>query len=1195
MTKIKYIGFGVIALLCLLFGYYAPITLKQQSKQFQINRFQNLFLEKEALLNEELSSFSKDFDFSQSSKYFENLSYLDQSKSLSFYLLKQNELIFWSDDNAAFNPLQLLESSNLIQAGNGWYYKQSIIKGDSLFVGLMLIQTNFDHENKYLRNEIQGDFSFELIKNIQPPSKYGFTINNSEGDAVFDLQLKTNDTVFDSLGKLQALLTLIGASIFLMLSIVIFKRRLLKFWFPIITAIGVRLILFHFSPESWTTLELFKPNLYAFSLWMPTFGDFVINGLLLFFLAYHFRKNKRVFKSKVFPFIFILSAIFLGNYALTVINGSVQNSTINFNLNNLFELNYFSFTCLFVFGLLLYAVITFFDLGIKLSNNKWSGVQLIGSHILMSALFLIAAIEFDFHWVLSFWTLIPFSILLVNQTKFRPTISILFLLVFMSAVTAFVINDASQKRENQKRNIIIQKLAEEKDPIAEYLFDNIQEEIRNDTILIALLKNNENQVVVDEYLTSKYFSGYWKKYSILISPCWPSDSLFVNTSNRKVSCLDYYQNRIRYEGDLISSSNLFQLRNLAGRIDYIAQIDLEIDSINFNLFIELSANMFNQNNGYPELLIDEKSIIDNTDLKTYSYAVYDQEGLILNSGDFNYSTINTASELAVNSSYQYSSENHVHTVFKKNKNVTIVLSRKIESIYDFLTSLAYLLVIFSLLYVLLSILLPEFPMRLRIIINDFSSRIQVFLIGSLLLALMLFGVGTTYYIKKQNQEKNFKNISEKIRSVNIELSNKIGGEERLDTAISGYVGSMLIKFSNVFYTDINLYDTSGILFASSRPEIFSKGLKGNRMNPEALRGLILNNKAEWIQNENVGNLEYLSAYVPFKNDDNQIIAYLNLPYFTKQGELQEEISSFLVSTINIYVAIFALSLLISVVLINQLSKPLLMIRKQISHLKLGGELELIEWNSNDEIGSLVKEYNRMIVELSSSAEQLAQSERESAWREMAKQVAHEIKNPLTPMKLSIQHLQMAYERGSEDLEERIKRTTKTLVDQIETLSNIATEFSHFAKMPEKKHEQNDLLAIIKTTVDLFEVEISSNIKIKTAFNEAIILADRDQLIRLFNNLIKNSLQAESSSREIQVAIEVLENENHFIVNVSDNGIGIKPDQIDRIFEPSFTTKSSGTGIGLAMSKKIIENINGKIEIESDYGEGTTFSLWFPKK
>lgn len=1195
MTSKKNLLLGIISGICLLLGYYVPNDVKEQSRQVQLSQFQEIFLEKETKLKEELESFNASFSLNQPASYFENLNYLNNESDLSFYVLKNESLVFWSDDKAAFNPTQLTQESNLLKLGNGWYYKQTIQKKDSLFVGLLLIQSEFNHQNKYLRNQLQSDFDFELIQTIRPPSNYGFSIHNGEGLVVFDLQLKSNKVVFGSLVRLQSILVLLGVGLFLFLLGKIFKKRVLKLIIPVLAIILIRLILFYFPPPAWGLLDYFNPNLYAYSLWMPTFGDFILNGLSLFYLVYQLRRNQGLLSKKWISLILLFFGVLLGNYSLQLVNGSIQNSTINFNLNNLFDLNHFSFLSLFVFGIILFSTIILLDLGIKTSLKNWSKSILVGiySALCFGSVFIFKGSEL--HWLIYFWTIVPFAILMLNQTKFRPTISILLLLVFMSAITALIINHASQKRENEKRNIIIQKLAEEKDPIAEYLFDKIQEDIRNDTVLIKLFQGYwDNKGVIDGYLSDQYFSGYWKKYSILFTSCKESDSLFVNPSNRKVSCIDYYQNRIRYQGDLISSSNFFQLKNLAGRIDYIAQIELPIDSSFMNLFIEMSANMFNQNNGYPELLIDEKSIIDNTDLKDYSYAVYEQDNLILNAGDFNYSIINKVSELGVNSFYQYTSEDHVHTVFKKNKNVTIVLSRRIESSYDFLTSLAYLLVIFSLLYVCLSLLFPLFPMRLRIIINDFSSRIQLFLIGSLLLALFMFGVGTTYYIQKQNQEKNFKNISEKIRSVNIELTNKIGGEEQLDTAISSYVTSMLVKFSNVFYTDINLYDTTGILFASSRPEIFSKGLKGNRMNPQAFRGLILNQKAEWVQNEQVGSLEYLSAYIPFKNDDNEIIAYLNLPYFTKQGELQQEISTFLVSTINIYVAIFALSLLISVLLINQLSRPLLMIRKQISHLKLGGKLELIEWNSNDEIGSLVKEYNRMIVELSVSAEQLAQSERESAWREMAKQVAHEIKNPLTPMKLSIQHLQLAYERGSEDLEDRIKRTTKTLVEQIETLSNIATEFSHFAKMPEKKFELVDLIGIINTTVDLFEAEVSSNIQLNTKFQEVIISADRDQLIRLFNNLIKNSLQAESAERRILIEINVTEIDMGFQVAVGDNGIGIKEDQKDRIFEPSFTTKTSGTGIGLAMSKKIMENLNGKIEISSEENVGTTFTLSFPK-
>ena len=180
---------------------------------------------------------------------------------------------------------------------------------------------------------------------------------------------------------------------------------------------------------------------------------------------------------------------------------------------------------------------------------------------------------------------------------------------------------------------------------------------------------------------------------------------------------------------------------------------------------------------------------------------------------------NKVAELGVNSFYQYQSEDHEHLIYKKDRNTTIVLSNRIDSLFQFLTTLAYVLVVFSLLFLVLSFVFSDFPFKFNVRFNDFSSRIQFFLITSLLLALVFFSIGTTYYIKKQNEEKNFKSIAEKIRSVNIELENKIGGESQLTDSVNNYVNLMLVKFATVFYTDINLYDTSGILYASSRPEI----------------------------------------------------------------------------------------------------------------------------------------------------------------------------------------------------------------------------------------------------------------------------------------------------------------------------------------------------------------------------------------
>ena len=594
------------------------------------------------------------------------------------------------------------------------------------------------------------------------------------------------------------------------------------------------------------------------------------------------------------------------------------------------------------------------------------------------------------------------------------------------------------------------------------------------------------------------------------------------------------------------------------------------------------------------MLIDEKTKESSLSLDNYSFAVYNEKKLVYKTGSYNFSTQLKISELGQRSFYQYPSEDHQHFAYQKDKDVTILLSRKRYSFYDFLTSLAYILVITSCCFLPAAIGLKYFPFHVKLSVHDFSTKIQLFLIGSILTSLIFLAWGTTFYIKKQYQAKNETTLQEKLRSVNLELESKIGAEEFLAEELTDYVTAYLVKFSNVFYSDINLYNTRGSLYATSRAELFDKGIKSKRMNPQALFALQNNNKAQWVQEETIGELSYLSAYIPFKNFDNEVIGYLNLPYFAKQGALEKEISNFLVSTLNIYVGIFALALLISVLLINQLSKPLLLIRQQISKLKLGSSIELIEWSSKDEIGALVQEYNRIAIELNESAEELAKNEREVAWREMAKQVAHEIKNPLTPMKLSIQHLQRSVNMDSTELKERIERTTTTLVEQIETLSNIATAFSSFAKLPSKELLQIDVIPILKNAVDLYAHSLFIKLEVPESLTSSIIMGDKDQLLRVFNNVIKNAVQATENIENPEIKVSIEDVENSYIINVKDNGTGITETQAERIFEPNFTTKSSGTGLGLAMSKSIVDHMNGKITFTSVENVGTTFQIELPK-
>ena len=253
----------------------------------------------------------------------------------------------------------------------------------------------------------------------------------------------------------------------------------------------------------------------------------------------------------------------------------------------------------------------------------------------------------------------------------------------------------------------------------------------------------------------------------------------------------------------------------------------------------------------------------------------------------------------------------------------------------------------------------------------------------------------------------------------------------------------------MFYTDINLYNQEGNLLATSRSEIFDRQLLSYRMNRLVYENLSQGNASEYIHNEHIGKMQYISAYVPLMNSENKFLAYLNLPYFTQSGALARDVTNLVVAVINVYMILILLILLVSVFLADRITQPLRMIQNRIAQVSLSQENEMIQYDRNDEIRGLVEEYNYMVQELERSAGLLAQSERESAWREMAKQIAHEIKNPLTPMKLNVQHLQRTIEEGKDD-PEMVNRISATLIEQIDSLSAIAREFSDFAKCPGPK-------------------------------------------------------------------------------------------------------------------------------------------------
>ena len=402
-----------------------------------------------------------------------------------------------------------------------------------------------------------------------------------------------------------------------------------------------------------------------------------------------------------------------------------------------------------------------------------------------------------------------------------------------------------------------------------------------------------------------------------------------------------------------------------------------------------------------------------------------------------------------------------------------------------------------------------------------------------------------------------------------------------------YLGVELHDLGIDMNQDIHVYSMSGELLASSSEALFSSGLLSRRMAPEARYC----ESYPTVCYEYIASHPYLVAYIPFYNGYFNVIGYIAVPYFMSEQTRDSEVDALLSRLLPPYLIVLIVLLFFSYLAARSMTAPVSMLNEKMRQFKIGAKNNHITYPYHDELGALVERYNMLVDKVEESAEQLARAERESAWRTMARQIAHEISNPLTPMKLSVQKLQL--KRGKEGFDEYFDKTTRMLIAEIDNLAHIAQSFSAFAKQPE----------VVTTEVDIAE-KLSNVITLQRANDEhipvryvgadagVVVLADQEQIAQVFVNILKNALQA--SPTDIIVVLNASYSEREVQISVSDDGTGIPADIQAKIFRPNFTTKSNGNGLGLAISKHIVEGSGGRIEFETS-DKGTTFFVYLRKK
>jgi len=402
----------------------------------------------------------------------------------------------------------------------------------------------------------------------------------------------------------------------------------------------------------------------------------------------------------------------------------------------------------------------------------------------------------------------------------------------------------------------------------------------------------------------------------------------------------------------------------------------------------------------------------------------------------------------------------------------------------------------------------------------------------------------------------------------------------------------IYELSEVHDMQLNVYDLEGKLLIKSN-ESFFRDTTNVQIPNHILKKLESSTKKRFLKKSEVNGQKFQSSYTYITDSQFKPLAILYLPYLQDDEMLQKDLSEFLMKLGEVYLFMFLLAILMSYFLSNYITKSLKIVSQKIVETRLDKRLEKIQIdNASEEIYALVSAYNSMIDELEESAVKLATGEREQAWREMAKQVAHEIKNPLTPMRLTVQSFQRKFDPEDPNVRHKVEEYSNTLIHQIDTMSAIASAFSNFAKMPAQQNEILNVPKIVKLALDIFN---ENYIVFNSKKEEILAKFDRTQLIRVVTNLVKNATQALLYEENPKILVEVQEDIEMVIIRVSDNGVGIAQEDKEKVFEPKFTTKSSGMGLGLAMVKNIVETYEGDISFISEKDKGTIFTVKFPKQ
>jgi signal transduction histidine kinase len=538
-------------------------------------------------------------------------------------------------------------------------------------------------------------------------------------------------------------------------------------------------------------------------------------------------------------------------------------------------------------------------------------------------------------------------------------------------------------------------------------------------------------------------------------------------------------------------------------------------------------------------------------------------------------------------------------LYRSPNDITVIIGKEMSSAFSIINLMTYIfLTLMAMLFILAVIdyfLVPILPKTLRFSYSwstSLGNRIQIPTIGFILISFILLGFFTITFFKATSARYYERDMEEKTASILSTIIDDIRELNRETNAAltQKKIQETLERLANVHQTAIHYFNPDGALSNSSEKNLFDKGIVSKYMNPLAYATLKNQFHPHYNTEEHIGEYRYKTSYYTVRDTGAMVLGFLELPLYSRDRKLRTEISAFLGWILFVYLSLFIAGAAMAVNITMQIVEPIKKLGEHLKRLTLGKQNEMID-RRNDEIGLLIDAYNTKVTELDESAAALQESERRNAWREMAKQVAHEIRNPLTPIRLAVQHLDVIRIQHPHLLDTYVARSNKVVLEQLDSLERILKEFSDLAKMPQANSEEFILNELIESVFTLFGYrrnDVELNLYMPDL--KFSVYADRNLLTNALNNLLINAAQAIPASQKGKIDVSVYRRDRSVVIKITDNGSGIPKDIQEKIFKPNFTTKSYGSGLGLLITKNIVESVNGKLYFETEDNVGTSFFL-----